>query len=124
MIRFHINYFVISLLLFATEITIALYVHDDFIRPYLGDVLAVILLYCFVKSFFDIRTSIAMLLVLAFSFLIEVLQLVNFVEAIGLKDSKLANIVLGNSFAYEDLLAYLSGGLITIAAERFLKIRS
>ena len=35
------RYFVIFLLLLIIEVLIALYVHDDFIRPYIGDVLVI-----------------------------------------------------------------------------------
>ncbi|RZJ33412.1 MAG: DUF2809 domain-containing protein [Flavobacterium sp.] len=118
-LKFSFKYFAITLLLFATETLIALFVHDDFVRPYLGDVLVVILIYCFLKSFVAIRTSYAVIFVLLFSFLIEYLQSINFVSVIGLQDSKLANTILGNSFAYEDLLAYLSGALIIAVAEKF-----
>ena len=37
--------------LFIVETLIALFVRDAFIRPYMGDVLVVILIYCFVRIF-------------------------------------------------------------------------
>ena len=37
--------------LFVVETLIALFVRDAFIRPYMGDVLVVILVYCFVRMF-------------------------------------------------------------------------
>ncbi len=45
--KFHRKYFFSTLLLFATEIFIAAYLHDAVIRPYGGDFLVVILIYCF-----------------------------------------------------------------------------
>ncbi|MCW5910752.1 MAG: DUF2809 domain-containing protein [Cyclobacteriaceae bacterium] len=52
--NFNRNYLVWSLAIFIAEVLIALFVHDSFIRPYVGDVLVVILIYCFVKSFIDL----------------------------------------------------------------------
>ena len=40
--KLRIIYSVAFLLIFATEIFIALYVRDDFIRPYVGDMLATV----------------------------------------------------------------------------------
>ncbi|MDD2674586.1 MAG: DUF2809 domain-containing protein [Flavobacterium sp.] len=78
-----------------TEIAIALYVHDDFIRPYFGDFLVVILLYCFVKSFIKFSVLAATNIVLIFSFGIEIAQYFNMVEKLGLQHSKIARVVLG-----------------------------
>ena len=37
------------MVLFSIETLIALYVHDTVIRPYVGDMLVVVLVYCFVR---------------------------------------------------------------------------
>ena len=117
MFQFNRNYFILTILLFLTEIAIAMYVHDDFIRPYFGDFLVVILLYCFVKSFVKVSVLIAASLVLVFSFAIEIAQYFNMVEKLGLQHSKIARVVLGNSFAWMDLLAYVLGILTVIGIE-------
>jgi hypothetical protein len=124
MITYNKTYFVLSILLLAVEIFIALYVHDQIIRPYLGDVLVVILLYCFVKSFFnlpDIHTAVA---VLFFSYLIETLQHFNIVKRLGLENSSLANTVIGNYFTWIDILAYTLGFLIVFGLEKILSRNS
>ena len=46
-----ITYIILSILLLANEVFIALFVHDRFIRPYVGDVLVVMVLYTFVRIF-------------------------------------------------------------------------
>ena len=46
MLTFNPRYFLVAVALFITEVLIALYVRDDFIRPYVGDFLVVILVYC------------------------------------------------------------------------------
>ena len=42
--------FILFMIFLAIEVLIALYVHDDFVRPYLGDVLVVVVLYFFVSA--------------------------------------------------------------------------
>ena len=120
MFQFNRNYFGFTVLLFLTEITIALYVHDNFIRPYFGDFLVVILLYCFLMSFLKISIWVAAALVLVFSFAIETAQYFNIVEKLGLQSNKIVKVVLGNSFAWMDLLTYTLGILAVISMEKIL----
>lgn len=118
---FEPTYFSLAILFLVVEILIALYVKDDFVRPYLGDVLVVILIYCFLKAFWRITVINAILLVLAFSFFIEFSQYLNLVKALGLEGSTLANVVLGTSFSWGDLGMYLTGGIFVWTAERMRK---
>ncbi len=119
MLQFNPKYFAITVLLFLLEIAIALFVHDNFIRPYFGDFLVVMLLYCFLKSFLNVSVWVAAGLVLVFSFAIEIAQYFNAVEKLGLQHYKIAKVVLGNSFAWMDLLAYVLGILTVISIEKF-----
>lgn len=119
MITFNKNYLGLASLIFGIEVLIAIYVNDTFVRPYLGDVLVVILIYCFLKSFLKLPVLVAALLVLAFSFAIEFLQFLNIVEKLGLEKSKMARTVMGTSFAWIDLLAYIVGIAIVLIAERY-----
>ena len=118
MFQFNRNYFILTILLFLIETAIALYLHDNFIRPYFGDFLVVMLLYCFLKSFINLSVWVAAGLVLLFSFTIEIAQYFNMVEKLGLQHSKIARVVLGNSFAWMDLLAYVLGILAVISIEK------
>ncbi len=120
--KFNSGYFVSFIILLITEILIALYVNDQIIRPYIGDLLVVILIYCFIKSFFAtpvIRTAIAVLL---FAFTVETLQYFNLVEKLGLQNSKAARIVIGSAFEWMDMLAYLAGSVLIILVEMKRKI--
>ncbi|WP_228098734.1 DUF2809 domain-containing protein [Pedobacter sp. MC2016-24] len=108
---------IVAVLLFLVEVIIAVYVHDEFIRPYIGDVLVVILLYYLLTSFLHAPVFEMTVAVLLFSYLVETLQYFNFVGLIGLSDSRLANIVIGNSFAWGDILAYTVGIIIVLAVE-------
>ncbi|MBT7828499.1 MAG: DUF2809 domain-containing protein [Bacteroidetes bacterium] len=129
MITFNKKYFGLAVLIFLVEIAIALFVHDNFIRPYIGDLLVVVLIYCFIKSFLKLPVLTVALFVLIFSFSIEILQFLNIVEKLGLENSKTAKIVIGTSFNWLDLLAYLIGIGFVLITEKYwvakkLKARS
>jgi len=112
-------YFIWSLLLFGTEVLIALYT-TNWIRAYFGDFLVVILLYCLVKSFFVVRKDYALTGVLLFSYLIETLQYFRFVEIIRLDHIPIANTLIGTSFSWIDMLMYTLGILFTAILEKIL----
>lgn len=124
MFTFNKAYFLWTVLLFLTEVGIALFVHDNFIRPYFGDVLVVILIYCFVRTFLKISVTKACIGVLLFAFAVETLQYFTVVEKLGLQDNKLARTVIGTSFAWEDIAAYIVGILIVVLAETLLAKRN
>ncbi len=118
MLSFNKHYFLLTIIFLAIEIGIALYLHDAIIRPYVGDVLVVILIYCFVKSFLNVSVSKAAIGVLLFAFLIETLQYVAIVEKLRLQDNRLARTVIGTSFSWEDILAYIFGIASVVGVEK------
>ena len=121
--RFNKTYFVFATLLFLLEVLIALFVKDRFVRPYLGDVLVVILIYCFIKSFFDFAVTALIIAVLVFAFTIEFLQYLHFIKWLGLEKSTIASIVFGTSFAWNDIIAYTAGALIIAGIESLLPLK-
>ena len=121
MLHFNKTYFGLTAILFLIEVVIALFVKDKFIRPYLGDLLVVILIYCFVKSFIKISVYKAALGVLVFAFTIEILQYCSLVEKLKLQHNTVAKTVIGTSFSWEDILAYIAGILIVLIAEKQFK---
>ena len=116
-LHFHKRYFILTLILLLVEVLIAAYVHDDIVRPYIGDLLVVVLLYCFVRSFLTAPVLPVALCVLAFAFCIEAGQYFHFVSLLGLDHSALANVVLGNSFAWMDLVMYTAGIICVLIVE-------
>lgn len=124
MFTFRKKYFFFFVLLFVVEVLIALYVHDNFVRPYIGDVLVVILLYCFVKFFIKLPVMPVAVGVLIFSFIIEILQYCNIVDHLGLGHSRLARTVIGTSFAWEDIWAYVAGFIVILLVERFGNLKT
>ena len=114
------KYFIATTILFLVEVYIAMFVHDRIIRPYIGDLLVVILLYCFVRSFIKITTLTAAIGVLIFSYFVEFLQYLNIVSVLGLSKIKLARIIIGTSFSWEDIAAYTIGISIILLIEKMI----
>ncbi len=112
-LKFNTYYFIAFLILFCIEALIAILLKDGFIRHTFGDYLVVILLFCFFKSFIKGKSFQTALAVLIISYVIEFLQLTNFLELLQLHDSSFAKIVLGSTFHVSDLAAYTLG-VITI----------
>ncbi|MBC7827619.1 MAG: DUF2809 domain-containing protein [Chitinophagaceae bacterium] len=117
MLTFNKSYFFAAIILFIVEVLIALYVNDRIIRPYIGDFLVVILMYCFVRAFLNANAVKVAIGVLIFSYLIEFLQYLNLVGFLGLQKSRVANVVLGNYFEWIDIVAYTLGIIAVIAFE-------
>ena len=107
-----ITYAIGFLSIFLTEVYIAVYVHDNFIRPYIGDVLVTALICCFCRIFFPKGVKLLPLYVTIFSFLVETGQYFNLVTLLGLQKSTIARIVIGTSFSHIDLICYAAGCLL------------
>ena len=120
MLIFNKNYLTLAILLFIVEILIALYAHDEIIRPYGGDFLVVILLYCLLKSIIRIKDVFAALFVLIFSFFVELTQYFHLIKLIGLENNNFAKTILGTFFTWADILAYTLGTLFTIMTEHII----
>jgi hypothetical protein len=117
MFKFDRRYFLLTLILLAIEVFIAIFIRDRFIRPLVGDVLVVILIYCLTKSFVKIAANRVAISVLIFAATLEILQYFQLVDRLGLSDNRIAQIVIGMTFDWMDLVAYTAGTLITIAVE-------
>ncbi|WP_269685272.1 DUF2809 domain-containing protein [Flavobacterium lacustre] len=119
MLTFNKNYFGFAVLIFCIEVLIALFVKDQFVRPYLGDVLVVMLMYCFFKSFIKLPVLTVAILVLVIAFGVEFLQFLNVVQMLHLEQSKIVRTVLGTSFSWIDLLTYCIGIAIVLLVEKY-----
>lgn len=117
MFTFSLRYFLLALLFFIIEVLIALYVKDNFVRPYVGDYLVVMLIYCAVRTFIKashVKTALAVLL---FSYFIETLQYFRIVDRLGLAGNTLAKTIIGYGFEWWDILAYTLGVLTILLVE-------
>ena len=104
--------------IFLIEIFIGMYVRDAFIRPYMGDALVVILIYCFVRIFIPQGVRQLPFYVFAFACFIEVLQYFRLVDVLGITN-RVARIVLGSTFDFKDIASYAAGCLFILIAERW-----
>jgi hypothetical protein len=117
-IKFNITYFIFTCCLFFTELLIGRYLNDTFIRPYGGDFLVVILIYCFIKTWFNTNIIKTALIVLVFAYLVEISQYFHLVNLLGWQHSRTARMMLGTSFSFIDLLTYTLGVLSIIMIEK------
>lgn len=108
-IKLNKTYLALSIALFLVEVLIAIYVKDSFIRPHVGDFLVVILIYCFVRAFWDVPIIPTAIGVWIFSFVVEGLQYFRIVDLLGLGEYPLARVIIGTTFNAWDLLAYSLG---------------
>ncbi|HEX5657236.1 MAG TPA: DUF2809 domain-containing protein [Polyangiales bacterium] len=106
-----------ALLLLAIEVAIALWMHDAFVRPYIGDVLVVPLVYCVVMAVYRGRPNRVLVGVFAFACLVELTQLAHLADRLHLHNRAL-RVILGTSFEWLDFIAYAAGALLTYAWER------
>ncbi|NND64042.1 MAG: DUF2809 domain-containing protein [Flavobacteriaceae bacterium] len=111
------RYLFLFLLILGTEIGIALWSNHSFVRGFLGDVLSVILLYTFLKSFFKISVPKAILLCFSIAFLIEMAQFFGISEILNIQNTVIKTI-LGSTFDYFDFVAYSFGALLVFIFER------
>ena len=118
MLRFSSRYFLVASGLLLLEIFIALRVHDTIVRPYGGDFLATVFLYCLVRSFVAARPGPVVLGALLFSYLIEGMQYWHLLTVLGWQQYRLARVVLGSHFEWVDMLAYTLGAAAVLMVER------
>jgi hypothetical protein len=118
MIRSKRAYYAIAfLMLLMIEIVIAIYVHDDFIRPYIGDVLVVGVVYLFVRIFIPGGVKLMPIYVFIFAALVEVLQYFQLIRLLGLQENTFARILIGSTFDVKDLFCYFIGFIIILVLE-------
>lgn len=106
-----IKYLFAFLIFLLIEVLIALFIHDDFIRPYIGDVLVVVVIYCFAKIFLPNAKIWLPVAVFIFAALVETLQYFNIVELLGVEDNTFLSTLIGATFDIKDIICYLVGGV-------------
>ena len=102
----------------VAEVCIALFVHDDFIRPYVGDVLVTVLLCCLSRGVF-LRLHPA-LPVFGIALAAELWQWLGLTKSLGL-DGTLLGVILGATADWKDIVCYGIGCLLFTGAEYLIK---
>ncbi len=107
-----IAYLIATMVFFGTELFIALFVHDKFLRPYVGDILVVVLIYTFVRIFIPEKVRLLPLYIFLFAAGVEVLQYFRIVERLGLSDNRVLSVIIGSTFDVKDIVCYGVGCVI------------
>ncbi len=119
-------YLIAFVALFLVEVAIALWAHGP-LRGFVGDVLVVILIYCFVQMLVLKSPGKVILGVFLFACLIEALQAVDYAKLLGVADIGWLSIVLGRTASWTDILAYGAGSAVVVVSSllaRRLRISS
>jgi hypothetical protein len=104
--------------LLVLEVLIGRFAHDRFIRPYAGDFLITIFLYCLGQCVGRQPAKTILAGALLVSYLVELAQYYHLAARLGLGHSRVARLVLGSAFSWGDMLAYTLGALLVLAVER------
>ena len=108
-IKLNIKYLCVFIAVFIIEAIIAVFIHDNFIRPYIGDVLVVVLIYCLIKTFVRNEIRLLPLYIFVFAALVEIGQYFNLAKLLGLSDYAIARVIIGSTFDLKDISCYLVG---------------
>lgn len=111
------KYALAFLSLFLIEALIAIFIHDNFIRPYIGDVLVMVLLYFFVQAILPDKIKYLPIYLFLFGTLVEFLQYCHIVEHLHLESNSVAKVVIGSVFDSKDIVCYGIGCLLVLLAK-------
>lgn len=98
-------------LLTVTEVLIGMFVHDSFVRPYLGDVIIVIVLYSFVRIFMPENFTYLPAVIFIFAVGVELLQGLNIADRLGIQ-SQLLRTIIGTVCDIRDIYCYAAGCIL------------
>lgn len=113
-------YLVSFFVILCVEVFIALYVRDNFVRPYMGDALVVMLVYSFVRIFVPKGIPQLPYYVFLFACFVEGMQYFQLVETLGVTNHAL-RVILGSTFDWKDIASYGAGCIFIILFERIFR---
>lgn len=120
--KLRITYAALFAILLGVEIMIALYVHDDFVRPYIGDVLVTTLLCALCRIIAPKGIPALPIFVFIFAALMETAQYLNVVKWLGLEHNRFLSTIIGTTFSWLDILCYGVGCVLFGIIERIVAI--
>ena len=115
--KINYKYASIFIILLIVEIGIALFIHDNIIRPFVGDALVVCVIYFFIRSFISKHIRFLAVYVFLFACLIEVGQYFNLVSVLHMENIKVARIIIGSTFDLNDIFCYFVGTILILLYE-------
>ncbi len=103
---FRYEYCIATIILFLIEVYIALY-ETWFVRHTVGDLLVVMLVYCFLRTFIKAKPVCIAIVTLLIAYFIECIQVLNVFPLLWLEDSTIAHIIMWSTFDSKDMIAYI-----------------
>jgi len=100
--------------LLIIEIIIGLFVNDAIIRPYIGDVLVVILMYTFIRGIVQKSIKFLPIYLFIFASTVELAQYYHIIDILHIQDNKVISTIIGTSFDIKDIFCYLIATAILI----------
>lgn len=123
--RARAGYALAAVVLLVCEVLIALYVRDDFLRPYGGDILVTALLCCLLRAAVPARIPYLPFWVFLFAAAVEMAQALGIASLIP-QGWTVVRVAVGSSFSVWDIVCYAAGCLLfsgTVRLISMLKIR-
>ncbi len=114
-------YLIALVLLLGVEIFIGDFVRDNFVRPYVGDVLVVVLIYCALRVIFPKGIKLLPLYIFIFACGVELMQFVDVVALLDIPSSSILSIIIGRTFSVADIICYAVGCTLIYTTERIIK---
>lgn len=121
--KINYKYLIFFIILFIVEVIIALFINDKIIRPYIGDILVIILMYTFIRIFIRKEVRLLSIYLFVFATFVEVMQYFNILEIVGLENNKVLSVVFGSVFDMKDILCYLIGSIILFMFDNKNKLK-
>jgi hypothetical protein len=121
LMKMDMKYIFIFLILLIAEIIIAFFVKDAIIRPFIGDVLVIILIYTLIRGLMKKSIKLLPVYIFLFAFTVELAQYFNIVDALDLQNNKVISTIVGTTFDIKDILCYLVSTVILIIWNRIEK---
>lgn len=115
--RKRLPYLIGFIVILAIEVCIGAFVRDDFVRPYVGDMLVTVLLCCLGRIIFPDQFPWLPAAVFLFSVVVECAQLIE----IPALDGTIWAIILGSTFDLADIACYGVGCLVFAIITQILR---
>ena len=118
-LKIRLPYIVATVVLLTVEVLIGAFVHDDFVRPFVGDVLVTALL-CTMGRIVLPRWRWLPLGVLLFAAAVELSQLIELDRILGVEGTAIGT-AIGSTFDIADLICYAVGCAMFFTCELGVK---
>lgn len=112
-------YIIATVVLLVVEMLIGLFVHDGFVRPYIGDVLVTVLLCCLGQMIF-LKWRFVPIAVFLFSTVVELCQLAELDRVLCIEGTVLG-VIVGSTFDVADIVCYAVGCVLFFLVKYLIK---